>query len=89
MWNQAIPPLEASLGVSHGLQCMGWDCCIPSDAHSARNITVTMYSCDCMLVGFGHILCTHVHVLYIAYVHMYMYIYQYFYFAIEAGVYRL
>ena len=21
-----------------------------------------MYSCDCMLVGFGHILCTHVHV---------------------------
>ena len=48
-----------------------------------------MHSCDCMLVGFGHILCTHAHVMYIAYVHMYMYIYQYFYFAIEAGVYRL
>ena len=43
MWNQAIPPLEASLGGKSWSAVYGWDCCIPGDAHSARNITVTTW----------------------------------------------
>ena len=45
MWNQAIPPLEASVvcnswSAVYGMGLLySWDCCTPGDTHSDSHVT--------------------------------------------------